>query len=470
MNLLRILLLFLPALACAQDRYQAVFDDGLGAIEVTACFDGTPPARLYHSDRAGEYLASFSSASRRLTLRPGETSTRLRGLAPGACLNWRLDLRANSKTGDPRTIMKAGEDLITDADLWFWRGPSERDVLIEIEVPRGMNVSAPWQAAGRRDGKFLFRPAATPATWASRVAIGRFDVQKVKLDGTEARVSITGSLSVETQARLTQWITQAAQAVGSVYGHYPQASPQILVVPTGPRNGPVPWAHVMRGGGVGAEFFVDETRSLEELSSDWTACHELAHMLLPFVSSRDRWLSEGMASYYQYVLLARSGMLSEQEAWQGLHDGFGRGRADSGGGTLREATAEGWKHTMRVYWSGAAIMMMADVHLRTQSQGRQSLDSALAALQSCCMDNTRRWRASELFRQLDRITGTRVFTSLYQQHVNNRRFPDLAGTWDSLGVRSLKNRIHLSDDAEWAGVRTGIMSRSRPGSAVASGH
>lgn len=47
-----------------------------------------------------------------------------------------------------------------------------------------------------------------------------------------------------------------------------------------------------------------------ELSRDWTATHELSHMLLPYVASRDRWLSESLASYYQNVLRARDGRLA----------------------------------------------------------------------------------------------------------------------------------------------------------------
>jgi hypothetical protein len=107
---------------------------------------------------------------------------------------------------------------------------------------------------------------------------------------------------------------------------------------------------VVRGGGLAAEFFVDETAPLQALQADWTASHELSHILLPYVSRSDRWLSEGLASYYQYILLARNGVIDERTAWQGMFDGFGRGRSGTRGGTLAEVTRQGWEHTMRVYW------------------------------------------------------------------------------------------------------------------------
>ena len=48
---------------------------------------------------------------------------------------------------------------------------------------------------------------------------------------------------------------------------------------------------------------VDASASSRDLRTDWTASHEFAHLLLPYVS--DKWVSEGVASYYQNVLQAR---------------------------------------------------------------------------------------------------------------------------------------------------------------------
>ena len=63
---------------------------------------------------------------------------------------------------------------------------------------------------------------------------------------------------------------------------------------------------------------MDPDRPLDDLRTDWTATHEFSHLLLPYVSRRDRWLSEGLASYYQNVLRARDGRLSETDAWRKL--------------------------------------------------------------------------------------------------------------------------------------------------------
>lgn len=442
----------------AQDRYHVEFDQGLNAVAVRACFEGTPPERLYHHSEAAGFADLLSlPGGKKLRIRKGRGSTPMPTMKTGSCVEWRVDLARVTSIKDSRTAIRVGDDLVTDTDLWFWRGPGERPVRVEVKLPRGMGISTPWRQVSRAGNALLYEPAGTPATWASRTAVGKFSIQQLEIDGTEIRLAILGALAADQQQKLAAWINQAARAVAGVYGQYPQNSPQVLLIPVGERNEAVPWAHVMRGGGVGAEFFVDETSTLEELTTDWTACHELSHMFLPFISSRDRWLSEGLASYYQYVLLARSGTLSEQDAWQGLFEGFRRGEKDSGNNTLAEATQQGWEYTMRVYWSGAAMMLMADTQLRALSGGRQSLDSALAALGDCCMDSERRWRALNLFRQLDRITGTQIFTALYEKHVPGHSFPDLTETWRSLGIMARFNRVRLSDEAPLATVRSSIM-------------
>jgi hypothetical protein len=236
---------------------------------------------------------------------------------------------------------------------------------------------------------------------------------------------------------------------------------QVLVVPIGSRDSPVPFGRVVRGGGAAIEFFVDETRSLEELREDWTATHELSHLLMPFVASKDRWLSEGLASYYQNVLRARDGRISEKQAWENLNSGFERGRkSTTNNQSLATATKSGWSSTMRVYWSGAAILLMADARLRAVSDRQQSLDTALNSLYNCCWESRSSWRAKDVFSELDRLTGHRVFTDLYEQHVFGRSFPDLSQTYEKLGVDADSETIKLIPQAVWGDIRTDIMRDS----------
>jgi predicted metalloprotease with PDZ domain len=117
---------------------------------------------------------------------------------------------------------------------------------------------------------------------------------------------------------------------------------------------------------------------------------------------------------------------------------------------------------MRVYWSGAAMFLKADTQLRILSGGTQSLDTVLAAFQACCLDANRSWRARELFTEFDRISGYTVFEKLYDEHVWNSEFPDLAETYAQLGLVPGARTIELDSKAPHSKVRLEIMQRPSP--------
>jgi hypothetical protein len=258
-----------------------------------------------------------------------------------------------------------------------------------------------------------------------------------------------GEFSHEKQLELQQWIKEPAQAVAGVIGQFPQRHTQVLIIDAGARSSPVIWAHVVRGGGMAVEFFIDPSRPLEDFRQDWTATHEFSHLLLPYVSSQDRWLSEGLASYYQNILRARDGRLSEAQAWEKLLGGFRRGENDKRRGG-----------TMSTYWRGASILLQVDAELRAASGGKQSLDSALAQLYQCCHDLGRRWLAFELFEKLDELTGRSVFGEAYARHGWNDEFPDPQPTLEKLGVESRQGILSLNDHAPWSHVRQLIMKEA----------
>jgi predicted metalloprotease with PDZ domain len=443
------------------DHYRVQFDDRLHAVEVEACFDGPVPARLYRSRQAARFTEWIRTKNRDISRYSSGSRLTLPDLPDDACVSWRVNLKRATGQEDYRLALSLDGSIITDGSLWFWRDGERRPMLVEVVLPHGLSISTPWKEheipGGNIGGNPVFRPDPTPASWSSRIAIGHFRVQRIPVAGTELRLATIGRLKARQHETINAWIKETADAVASVYGRFPRQAPQILVIAIGRRGQAVPWAHVIRGGGSAAEFFVDETRSLNSLREDWTATHELSHMLLPYVTRNDRWLSEGLASYYQNVLRARDGRLSEQQAWQKLRSGFERGRAGTGSGSLARATRSGWGSTMRVYWSGAAIMLKADSELRMLSGGRQSLDSALAALQECCFEREHTWHARELLSELDRITGTSVFTDLYREHVMDDEFPDVEYTFEQLGLVLRSDSIGFDPDAPWGRIRYYIM-------------
>jgi hypothetical protein len=257
-------------------------------------------------------------------------------------------------------------------------------------------------------------------------------------------------------------------AVTSLYGRFPVSEVQLLVIPGARGNDPVPFAYVLRGGAPAAHFFINQRRPASEFLTDWSAVHELSHLLLPYIRPEDAWLSEGVASYYQHVLRARSGMIAAAQAWQDLHIAFRRGGKSLPHVTLADATERMYRNGafMRVYWEGAAIMLLADQRLRSRTDGRQSLDSALQRLHECCLSPEVGWQASEVFAKLDELTGTTVFRELYETHVGTEGFPDLTEVYGMLGLRveAGSEKIELEDDAPQARIREAITAAPKSAS------
>jgi hypothetical protein len=356
----------------------------------------------------------------------------------GDCFRYTVDLEAALAEESGRMILRQGTDLLLGSGLWLWRPreiPPGGEIRIRFALPDGYRVSVPWQPV-RTGDRSEFRLGGTPAQWRDLMAIGRFAVQEMDVRGSTLRVAVLDGDPAAQIRDMTAWIGEAADAVATLYGRFPLRSPQILVVPRGEASEAVPWAQVLRGGGAAAHFFVDPSRPLREFRDDWTAAHELSHMLLPYVEREDAWLSEGFASYYQNVLRARAGMLDPERAWDKLYRGFQRGRDGTRGKTLSEGSRSMGRDRafMRVYWSGAAIALSADVELRRRTGGTLSLDTAMAALQDCCLPSERAWSAREVFERLDAATGETVFDELYDRHIHDRRFPELQPVSQHLGI------------------------------------
>ena len=276
---------------------------------------------------------------------------------------------------------------------------------------------------------------------------------------------LTTTLSVEVQppvdtkkeAEIIAWVQATADTVRLAYGRFPNPDAKVIVIPLreNARGGdsPVIFGRVTRRGGETIELFVDPDRPIDEFYDDWTATHEFSHLMLPLLSQRYRWISEGFATYYQNVLMARAGRYTPELAWQRLTEGFARGRESRPELSPNEAAAGGIRQSrMKVYWSGAAIALLADVELRSRSNGTESLDSVLGQLQECCLPSKRRWSGTQLFEKLDSFLDTPAFMPLHRQYADEDGFPELEPLLEKLGVILSENGVILDEQAVLADV------------------
>jgi hypothetical protein len=262
--------------------------------------------------------------------------------------------------------------------------------------------------------------------------------------------------------RIDRWLGTALGDLIGVYGRLPNAGIQVLVVPVkaaGPS--PVPFGHVIRNGGESVRFFVDPGRTLDELLADWTATHEFAHLMLPYVE--ERWISEGFAGYYQNVLLARRGVYDERELWSRFERSFRRAGALADPPSPNDAQARSfWEVRMLIYWSGAAVALLADARLRELSAGRETLDTVLGRLADCCLPSRRVWTGLQLFAELDRLSSHPVFVDLYRAHADSRGMPDLTALYSELGVVVTPAGIEFDRFARQAWIRREIAGVESP--------
>ncbi len=162
------------------------------------------------------------------------------------------------------------------------------------------------------------------------------------------------------------------------------------------------------------------------------------------------------------MLLARRGVYSEREAWQRLTQSFRRAADVVDPPALRDIGRRPfWEVRMLIYWSGAAMALLADTRLRQASGGRDSLDSALGRLRQCCLPSTRAWRGEQLFAKLDELGSVAIFADLFDAHLAQRGMPDMTALYAKLGIvmQPGSDAVALNDEAPLASVRRAIMGR-----------
>jgi hypothetical protein len=462
----------LPMLCCgalcaspahAAHRYEVAVAESLERISVHACFEGRAPLQLVtESDGAKYFLESARVGDRMLDAPSGTLS--LEGVAENSCIDYRVRLqavRSGAQTGGPETRWIGG-DLLTSIGDWLWRPtqmPDGIDIVLQFHLPPGISVSAPWPRDIGTDGRHEYRLGATPFQWPGVVAFGRFDEQEFDVGDAHLRVTVLGGPTPEQEQWLREGVERAARQATRVHGRFPVELLQVLVGQTPRGRGPVPWAYVSRGGGPAVHLFVAPQRGKQAYFDDWSAVHEMAHLFFPYVEGRDAWLFEGLPTYLQNVLLARDGAISAEEAWRRMVNGFRRGARISPSLSLSqvaERMGNGGNY-LRVYWAGAAVMLAADLQWRSLSAGSQSLDTALASLAQCCLQDNRRWSAGELITRLDELTATTVFSDLWHQQIETGQFPDFETVLERAGVRVENGQIELLPNAPWATEREALM-------------
>lgn len=449
--------------------YEATVAVGAEAIAVRMCFADTPPAALRPLvDDAVDVVDALGVEGRDAGLNFADGTVSLRGVRPGECVRWRVDLRAGAEGGRGRALSWVGDSVLVRQSMWLlWPTDAPGDVrpTLTLHTPQGVRASVPWPLLdGDRDGpEATYALDTTVARWLGYTAFGALAIDRFERAGAAVEIVRLDEPIACDPDGVRRWITDALDGAAMLYGRYPRDRLQVIVVPTDGNDGTVYFGAAARGGGSGVYLLLDTEAQAERLPGGWTTVHEFLHHGMPFVA--DAWMSEGFVSYYTEVMRTRQGHRSEAEGWRELWDAFERGRR-SGRGMSLERTSANMHETFayqRVYWGGAAIAFDLDVTLRLESGGKLGFDDAMKHLRDCCGDARFQYRADALLAILDEWYGAPLFTTVARKHLRDRDFADIEAIYARLGMRHTGVSVEIDPDHPGAAARAAIM-RGTPSS------
>ncbi len=469
-----VLLACLPAASAPPEvkpgwDYVITLDEGFTKAEVRLCFRGFLPKRLVVGNPGVLPAFRYDAVKGAARLERRQESVVPVGLARGGCVAWQVDLEKLLGLGGRRgRARRVGRDLLVPpASLLLkpalWR--AGLDVTVRFELAKGMRAAVPWPRTPDGKGYLLDRHALR---LSALVAIGRMPVDGFQAAGATVDVAVLDGEHLATRTGIHTWLKGAILAQAQLHGRFPAQRLTVIVHPIPARSPSVVFGSAMRGGGPHVHLLIASSARDADLPGEWVGVHELGHIGMPWTYDTEPWLQEGFVTYYQEVLRARAGFLSETEAWQKLHEGFGRGRRSGGTRTLEHESREmGEHHTYhRVYWAGAAIALLIDVELRTRYPRRWSLDDLMRQWHASHGDTrSRATYGLKLLQASDRRIGANVVRPIAAKHLASTSFPDLSAVFAQLGVVVEAGRVRLDDRAPLASFRRAIMApRKAPAS------
>ena len=229
--------------------------------------------------------------------------------------------------------------------------------------------------------------------------------------------------STSQKQDLQQWIVNTNQGVEKIFGPLPYSF-NVYFHRLTSSNEPVPWAHTTKGGGKSVHFYVDMRHAMPRFKKDWTASHELAHLLFPYLGQNSAWFAEGIASYLQYQIMYANKVISWDQGVNKFEERFNRARSYNNydnisivelSKILRQTGAY-----VRLYWGGASYFLHVDKQLKEAKNMR--LNDVIRDYLDCCMHRRIR-NAQSMMQTFNEISNSQIFTDNYSQTVLRKGFP-----------------------------------------------
>jgi hypothetical protein len=352
---------------------------------------------------------------------------------------------------------RIGDSMLGRASTFMLRPETVGDAVFKVNVV-GPNKERFATGLRGADDQFFFKANALGE--ASFTAFGALRRDRLDLGGARLDVVFLGPPLAMGDAAALEFIRQSALRIGSLFGVFPIDATVFVVPVPGARE--VLFGRVLSLAGASvALLFGDETPA-SGVRDNWVVVHELFHLGCPSFAGEGRWLEEGLATYYEPILRARAGWMTEAALWSHFVREMPRGLRGSGDPPGLEDRDD----IDSTYWGGALFALLADVRSRAATGNQRSLDDVMRTLRQRVGGATELARLTDFLRTAEDATGAREVSAVYDSWALRGENVDLDALWARLGVggldeaRSHGSLVTLRDDAPLASVRRAIASVS----------
>ncbi len=368
-------------------------------------------------------------------------------------LRYRVDLEGLASAAQRfDTALRIGHSLIAPAST-FLLEPTPLEVGVPIEVavhvPPGDDFASGLAPVGNPT-EHRFRLQAHELSVATYSIFGHFAKDSISVGSSTIEfVTADGALD-ESPAVYRQWALDSAVAVSHFYGHFPARNTLIMLMPVPDRKAVV-FGKVLPQSAPGVAVLVGQHATKAALYDDWILVHELFHIGFPSFHDEAKWLDEGSATYFEPIIRARAGYLTELEVWTEFARDMPKG--------LPAVEHEGLEHPSNfraIYWGGAIACLLADVAARQRSNDVLGLEDGFRAVLEAGGNASEVWSLAQVTSVIDQRLGAPILREIARKHANSGEPVDLPALLERLGVHSTPDGITLDDRAELAHVRRAI--------------
>lgn len=253
-----------------------------------------------------------------------------------------------------------------------------------------------------------------------------------------------------TVPQFEAWVGQARKSVTAFYGRFPVPVLRIEVARIA-GSGLEDGVTTVADGIAVIRIDAGTDASVRTLARDWVLTHEMVHMAMPDLPIEHHWFEEGLATYIEPIARARAGFATEKSVWRQFVEGMPKGNPEAGDRGLDRTPTWG-----RTYWGGAIFCLLADIEIRTRTDGRLGLRDAVSGLVADGRSLLETSSIEDVLARCDAQVGVPVLSELYVAHATRPVVTDLDALWKRLGVVVSGRTLHFDETAPLAALRRAI--------------